>query len=216
MAEQLTDVFVAGYPAVDLATADFDALIAAVKAREVRIDGAILVTKDTDGKITVAQTGDEMGRKGAAWGGGVGFLVGLAAPPLLAATVVGAAAGALMGKVAGHKVESGIHDKIGEALPPGRAAIIAMFDDEQRLAVEQVLSHALARSIAQSEKSGTAALKDSLAEAMGKFAPDRTVLPLPDPRFAGVTGHTIGESVADWTVVMQPKPPRAPRTSSSS
>ena len=47
-----------------------------------------------------------------------------------------------------------------------------------------------------------------IGEAMGKFAPDRTVLPLPDPAFAGVTGHTIGESVADWTVVMQPKPPK--------
>ncbi len=208
MTQALTDVLVAGYRDIETATKDFDALIVQVKAKAVRIEGAILVTHDMDGEVTVQQTGDELGRKGLAWGGGVGFLVGLAAPPLLAATVVGAAAGAVIGKLAGHKVQSGIHDKIGEALPPGRAAVIAMFDDEDRLAVERALPGALARSIAQSDKKGTAALKDSLAEAMGKFAPDRTVLPLPDPRFAGTAGRTLGESVADWTVVMQPQPPK--------
>ena len=207
MADQLTDVLVAGYPEIGTATKDFDALIELVKAKKVRIEAAILVTHDTDGEVTVQQTGDHLGRKGAAWGGGVGFLVGLAAPPLLAATVVGAAAGAIAGRLVKHKVETGIHDKIGQALPPGRAAVIAMFNDDERLAVERALGGALVRSIAQSDKSGTAALTDSLAEAMGKFAPDRTALPLPDPGFGGTAGRTLDTSVADWTVVMQPRPP---------
>jgi hypothetical protein len=46
--------------------------------------------------------------------------------------------------------------------------------------VEQALGGALLRSLVQSDKEGVAALKDSLAEAMGKFVPDRTVLPIPD------------------------------------
>ena len=43
------------------------------------------------------------------WGliGGVGLVVGLFAPPLLASVVVGDAAGALVGKFARHRVESG-------------------------------------------------------------------------------------------------------------
>ena len=43
------------------------------------------------------------------WGliGGVGLVVGLFAPPLLASVVVGGAAGALVGKFARHPVESG-------------------------------------------------------------------------------------------------------------
>ena len=44
------------------------------------------------------------------------------------------------------------------------------------------------RSVVQGDKQGTAALKESLAEAMGKFSPDRTVLPIPDPNFGGTIG----------------------------
>ena len=51
------------------------------------------------------------------------------------------------------------------------------------------------------------ALKESLAEAMGKFSPDRTVLPIPDPNFGGTVGRTLDASVADWTINMTPSPP---------
>ena len=74
----------------------------------------------------MAQTADHRGRKGVEWGGGVGVLVGLAAPPLLAATAVGAVAGGLIGKFVDHRVETEMHDKIGENLPPGTAGIIAV------------------------------------------------------------------------------------------
>ena len=207
MADQLTDVLVAGYRDVDSATKEFDDLIAAVKAKKVRIQGAILISHDVDGNVVVQQTGDDLGRKGLGYGGSVGFLVGLAAPPLLAATVIGAAAGGIAGRFAKHKVETGLHDKIGEALKPGTAAILAMFDDDHALGVQQVLAGALARSVVQTDKTGTAALKDSLAEAMGKFKPDRSVLPIPDRAFGGTMGHTIDQSVADWSFIPGPQAP---------
>ena len=53
-------------------------------------EAGLLAAARKDGKVVVRQTADHLGRKGAGWGGGVGVLVGLAAPPLLAATVVGA------------------------------------------------------------------------------------------------------------------------------
>jgi arylsulfatase A-like enzyme/uncharacterized membrane protein len=207
MAGTLTDVLVAGYPGVDAATHDFDALVAAVRAKQARIEGAILVSHDADGNVTVQRTGDHLGRTGAKWGGGVGFLVGLAAPPLLAATVVGAAAGAVAGRLASHKLETGLHDTLGEALKPGTAAIIAMFDADQRLAVERLLPGSPAKSVVETDKKGTGALKDSLAEAMGKFKPDRTVLPIPDRRFAGVAGRTMEVSAGDWSFIPGPQAP---------
>ena len=94
MSKQSTNVLVAGYQSVEAANADFDSLIGKVKAKQVRVEAVILVAHDADGKVTVQKTGDSVGRTGAKWGGAVGFLVGLAAPPLLAATVVGAAGGA--------------------------------------------------------------------------------------------------------------------------
>ena len=88
-----------------------------------------------------------------------------------------------------------MHDKIGENLPPGTAGIIAAFDDSQRLGVEQALPGALAKSVVQSDKEGLKALKDGLAEAMGKFVPDRTVLPIPDRNFGGTSaGRSISRS----------------------
>ena len=128
MASELTDLLVAGYQTVGAANKDFDALIEGVKAKHVQFEAAILVAHDADGNVTVHRTGDDLGRTGTKWGGGVGFLVGLAAPPLLASVVVGAAAGRVLGKPADHKVEQGLHDKLGEAMKPGTAAIIAMFD----------------------------------------------------------------------------------------
>jgi len=207
MAEERSDVLVAGYPSVEAANADFDGLIAAVKAKTVRIEAAILVSKDADGNVVVQQTGDNLGRKGLGYGGGVGFLVGLAAPPLLAATVVGAAAGGIMGRFANKRLETGIHDKIGEALPPGRAAIIATYDEDQNLGVQQVLPQALARSVVHTHASGVGALKGSLAEAMGKFSQDRSVLPIPDRTFGGAIGRTMDTSVGDWSMIPGPKAP---------
>ncbi len=207
MAKQMTDVLVAGYQAVETASADFDALIAQVQAKHVSLEAAILVAHDADGNVSVQQTGDHLGRKGAGWGGAVGLLVGLAAPPLLASVVVGAAGGAIVGRFANHKLESGLHDKLGEAMKPGTAAIITMFDSDQRLAVERALPGSPAKSVVQTDARGTAALKDSLTEAMGKFSPDRTSLPIPDRSFGGAIGRTIDGSAADWSFIPGAKAP---------
>ena len=139
MAETPTDVLVAGYQDIDEATTDFESLVALVKAKQVAIEGVILVTHAQDGTVAVRQTGDNRGRKGTGWGGGVGLVVGLFSPPLLASAAVGAVAGGVIGRFVDHRVEQDIHDKIGENLPPGSAGIIAVFNDEQRLSVEQAL-----------------------------------------------------------------------------
>jgi len=156
MSDDKTDVLVAGYQDIGTATDDFESLVAQVKARKLEIEGVILVTHDREDNVSVRQTGDHLGRKGAGWGGGVGLAVGLFAPPLLASAAVGAVAGGLVGRFVDHRVENEIHDKIGENLPPGSAGIIAVFDEGQRLAVEQALSGSLLKSVVQTDKSGTA------------------------------------------------------------
>ena len=83
MPDTPTDVFVAGYQDIDAATKDFESLVAQVKEGKVEIEGVILVTHEEDGTVSVEQTGDHLGRKGAGWGGGVGLAAGLFAPPLL-------------------------------------------------------------------------------------------------------------------------------------
>ena len=57
--------------------------------------------------------------------------MGLLAPPLLASVIIGGAAGGLIGKFARHRVESGLEQKMGAALPPGSAGIVAIYDREK-------------------------------------------------------------------------------------
>ena len=109
-----------------------------VTDKQVEIEGAILVTHDADGDVTVVQHGDHLGRKGLGWGAGAGLVVGLFAPPLLASVAVGGAVGGLVGKFTDHKVKAGM-EGLAEKLPPGTAGIITVFDDEHRLAIEQAL-----------------------------------------------------------------------------
>jgi arylsulfatase A-like enzyme/uncharacterized membrane protein len=207
MTEEMLDVLVAAYEDLDTARRDFDGLCRLVKGKAVRTEGAILVAKDEAGEVTLVDTGDHLGRKGAGWGGGVGAVVGLFAPPLLASVAVGAAAGAVTGRFADHRLKTGISEQIGEALPAGRAAVIGVFEQDDRLIVEQALSGSPAKSVVSTDRHGLKSLQESLAEAMGKFNPDRTVLPIPDRPFGGTAGRRLRDSVADWSMIPGPKAP---------
>ncbi|MBY5162674.1 arylsulfatase [Salsipaludibacter albus] len=202
-----SQLLLAAYPSGDAAEEDFEAFVALAGDKEIRTHGVILVERDDDGQVRVRNTGDRLGRKGMGWGGGVGVLVGLAAPPLLASVAVGTAAGALVGRFAGHRLEDGLETGIGERLTPGTAVILALVDGDDLLTAERALDGSPGKSRVEMTGDSIGELRAALTEAAGKFDPDRTVLPLHDPSFAGVAGRTIGDSVPDWTVVMQPRPP---------
>ena len=199
------DLILAPYPSLEAARGDFEALVQLIEQKTVSSEGVILVEKDHDGDVSVTHTADHLGRKGVEWGGGVGVLVGLFSPALLGPAVVGAAAGGLMGKLAKHKVDSGLEEGMGENLPPGSAAVLAIVDSGDRLATERALANTPAHSVASMD--GMTDLKASLQEAAGKFNPDRTVLPIPDRAFGGTAGRTLRDSVADWTMIPSPSAP---------
>jgi uncharacterized membrane protein len=159
------DVVIAAYLIPDLAQQDFDGLVKLVGDKQLKVEGVALVTNDADGKVTIKETGDHLGRKGLAIGGGVGLVVGLFAPPLLASVVVGGAAGALVGKFARHRVESGLEDKMGAALPPGSAGIVAIYDRGKASTVDATLASAVRKSVAQVDGGGAKKLKAALADA---------------------------------------------------
>ena len=201
------DLIMAVFPSIDAAQKDFDALAALVEDGTVRSEGVILVEHPEDGDVNVTHTADHMGRRGVGWGGGVGVLVGLLSPPLLASVAVGGAVGGVVGKFARKKVDSGLEEGLGENLPPGAAAIVAMVDEDDIVAAQRALGDTPAHSVAHMDGTGLKDLKESLAEAAGKFTPDRTSLPIPDKTFAGTMGRTMADSVADWSMVPGPAAP---------
>jgi uncharacterized membrane protein len=159
------DVVIAAYLIPDLARHDFDALVGLVAGKQLTVEGVALVTNDASGNVTINETGDHLGRKGLEIGGGVGLVVGLLAPPLLASVVIGGAAGALAGKFARHRVESGLAEKMGAALPPGSAGIVAIYDRSKTTTVNTTLTSAVRKSVAPVDGGSARKLKAALAEA---------------------------------------------------
>jgi arylsulfatase len=170
------NVVIAGYATIDAAKNDFEALTNLVESEKIKTnEGVILVKHDHDGKVHVTDSADHHGRKGLAWGGGVGLVVGLFAPPLLASVVVGAAAGGLIGKFVKHRLENGIAGKVGETIPIGMAGIITLVaadeTDEIRMALASGLvdgtgtGQAVKLSVVGVDGDGIKALKEGLIES---------------------------------------------------
>ena len=165
MSDDHKDVLIAVYLFEDLAETDFDAVLKLAEDETITVEGVVLVQKDAQGEVHLKETGDHLGRKGLKIGGGVGLAVGLFAPPLLAATAVGAAAGGVMSKLAKHRLQSGIAEKMDGALPPASGGVIAVYDSDGADAVDKALANAVKKSVAQIDGMSAKNLKAGLAEA---------------------------------------------------
>jgi uncharacterized membrane protein len=130
MAESTIEVFVAAFdtePGAGAALKDFRS---AERAGAIDlIDGAVIVHK-ADGKVDYEETADPSGKKWAKRGAIAGGVVGLIFPPSIIGTaIVGAAGGGVWGKVR----DKGFKDEelraIGDSLPPGSSAVIAVAED---------------------------------------------------------------------------------------
>ena len=99
------------------------------------IDAAVVV-HDSEGKVTFKESADPSGKKWAKRGAIAGGLVGLIFPPsIIAGAAVGGAGGGVWGKVRDKGFKDEELKQVGESLPPGTSAIIAVAEDRvvQRL-----------------------------------------------------------------------------------
>jgi uncharacterized membrane protein len=122
------DLYVASYPDATLAKRDYDSL---KELDDAAVIASVVLSRDAGGEVKVEEHGGGQVAKGATIGGVAGLVVGLFAPPLLAATVVGAGIGAIAGKVSKrheeHKIASAVDEN--EYLPKDSSAIVAVIDD---------------------------------------------------------------------------------------
>jgi uncharacterized membrane protein len=137
MADQTVEVFVATYGTESEAGEALRDFQSAERAGSIDlIDGAVVVHEE-GGKVEFEETADPSGKKWAKRGAIAGGVVGLIFPPSIIGTaIVGAAGGGVWGKVR----DKGFKDEdlraIGDSIPPGSSAIIAVAEDRmiQRLA----------------------------------------------------------------------------------
>ncbi len=93
------------------------------------IDAAVIV-HTTEDKVKFEETADPSGKKWAKRGAIAGGVVGLIFPPSIIGTaIVGGAAGGIWGKVRDKGFKDEDLKAIGESLPPGSSAIIAVAQD---------------------------------------------------------------------------------------
>ena len=110
-----------------------------------------------------------MVREGAEGLGAVGFAVGLFAPPLLAATAVGAALGAGAGKLLHHQTAEKLGEQAGETIPLGGAGLIVAYSHSEAEKVEAAVKRPVQKAIGEAEGSHVKALKGALADAQQKM-----------------------------------------------
>ena len=165
MSDKRTDVMIAGYLSKEPALADYEAVVSS----GAKIDGVVCVTRDLEGNTSVEQT-DHLAKGGAKVLGGAGLVVGLFAPPLLASTVIGAAVGGALGKVASSRVKSKIEEDAGETIPWGGAGVIVAYPRESADEVEKAVTRAVKKAVGEAEGKKVEALKAALADAQEKMA----------------------------------------------
>jgi len=126
MADKNYTLLIAGYDDEASAQADFTAIN---DVEDTAIVAAVVLSRDSAGKVEVKEHGGGLIRKGTAIGAVGGLVVGLFAPPLLLSGVVGAGIGAGVAAIAKHHDEKKIGVDAQEWLPAGSSALVAVVDD---------------------------------------------------------------------------------------
>ena len=162
--DETIDVLIGGYMSKDAADDDYEAVLGSGG----HLHGAVVVSKDLEGKLAVEES-DHMVREGAEGLGAVGFVVGLFAPPLLAATAVGAVIGAATGKALHHKTESKLEEQVGATIPVGGAGLIVAYPHSAAGKIEPAVTRAIQKAVGEAEGHHVQALKAAVADAQQKL-----------------------------------------------
>ena len=141
MANENLSLYVASYADASAAEADFKSLKAAEAAEDFAVVGAVVASRDAGGEVSVDEHGVASPVAGSSVvGGTAGLVVGLFAPPLLLAGVVGAGIGAGIGGLVKRHQEKQMGADLEEYLPPGTSAVIVVVDDTYLDRVDKALT----------------------------------------------------------------------------
>ncbi|MFZ0323636.1 MAG: hypothetical protein WAN48_05825 [Actinomycetes bacterium] len=163
--DETIDVLIGGYLSKEAAMEDYESVLGCGGY----LHGAVVVSKSLEGELEVQQT-DHMVREGAEGLGAVGFVVGLFAPPLLAATAIGAVIGAGAGKLLHHRTAEKLEAQAGATIPIGGAGLIVAYPHSAAATVEPAVTRAVTRAVGEAEGHHVQALKAAIADAQTKLA----------------------------------------------
>lgn len=143
MVDLAQDVVVAAFPNEEGGKQALHRLEEARKAGVIDFKDAAVLKRDAQtNKLKISETADKGFGKGAVVGGVAGAAVGILAGPVGWATLGGAAVGGLAAKLK----DGGFRDerlrKVGESIPPGSSAMVAVVEHPLLKDVEHMLEEA--------------------------------------------------------------------------
>jgi uncharacterized membrane protein len=136
MSSSTMEIFVATYGTEEGAASALKDFKAAERAGSIDLIDAAVVVHTAEDKVKFEETADPSGKKWAKRGAIAGGVVGLIFPPtIIVSAAVGGGAGGIWGKIRDKGFKDEDLKEIGESLPPGTSAIIAVAEDRM---VEQL------------------------------------------------------------------------------
>jgi uncharacterized membrane protein len=134
------EVFVAAFGGEDDANAALKDFQSMDREGSIELVDAAVIVHAADGKVHFKETADPSGKTWAKRGAIAGGLVGLIFPPsIIAGAAVGAAGGGVWGKVRDKGFPDEELRRIGESIPQGSSAIIAVAEDRMLERLERGL-----------------------------------------------------------------------------
>ena len=113
-----------------------------------------MIVHTADGKVEIEETADPSGKRWAKRGAIAGGIAGLIFPPsIIVSAAVGGGAGGVWGKVRDKGFKDEDLKEIGNSLPPGSSAIIAVAEDRMVEQMERALGgyEKIARHVVSAE-----------------------------------------------------------------
>jgi uncharacterized membrane protein len=130
----------AKYPNEEHAKTILDMLESMHQALTITLEDAVMVTRESDGKIKTHETTDVSTRKGAKRGLIAGGILGVIFPPSLIATALaGGGIGAIWGKIKDSGVKHDDIKELADSLTGNEAAIIVLVSQNTAEATQRAL-----------------------------------------------------------------------------
>jgi len=162
---ETTDVLIGSYLSDAAAREDYRAALAC----GAYLHGAIVISKDLAGNVSVEQT-DHIALEGAQGLGTLGFLIGLPILPLAPVTAgVGAVAGGVLGEALHLFIVSEVHQQ-ATTIPLGCAVLILAYPQPSAPHVEPAVTRAVSKVVHEATGHHVQALRKALAGAQHDMA----------------------------------------------
>lgn len=154
-------LFSAVYATVDDAVGDLRELVGSQRSPSA-VAGSSLLRREWDGRATLERAGGGTIAYSAMTGLAIGLAIGPGTPSLWGSALVGAIAGALLGREKRDRENAQLGTLLGGVLPPGACSLVAVVAEEEAPRLDEELDRALRTATFPIDGPGRALLAKSL------------------------------------------------------